>query len=104
MGHLSGEALRLLVGVRRTGPRLLRAACRPGMGIEYRCGREVRVSKSRRSEAPLAIPVEAVGGAEAPPADPGAEAVRGYYRRILPYFDRELADRGDGALWRWAAS
>lgn len=30
--------------------------------------------------------------------------VRTYYRRILPFFDRELADRGDGDFWTWAAS
>jgi ubiquinone/menaquinone biosynthesis C-methylase UbiE len=30
--------------------------------------------------------------------------VRDYYHRVLPFFDRELADRGDGELWAWAAS
>ena len=30
--------------------------------------------------------------------------VREYYHRVLPFFDRELADRGDGELWAWAAS
>ena len=30
--------------------------------------------------------------------------VREYYRRVLPFFDRELAERGDGELWAWAAS
>ena len=30
--------------------------------------------------------------------------VRSYYRRILPFYDQELADRGDGELWAWAAS
>ncbi len=30
--------------------------------------------------------------------------VRSYYHRILPFYDLELADRGDGALWAWAAS
>lgn len=30
--------------------------------------------------------------------------VREYYRRVLPFFDRELASRGDGELWAWAAS
>jgi SAM-dependent methyltransferase len=30
--------------------------------------------------------------------------VRDYYRRILPFYDAELADRGDGGLWAWAAS
>jgi SAM-dependent methyltransferase len=38
-------------------------------------------------------------------AEDGARAgeVRDYYRRVLPFFDRELADRGDGELWAWAA-
>jgi len=30
--------------------------------------------------------------------------VRDYYRQILPFYDLELADRGDGELWTWAAS
>ena len=30
--------------------------------------------------------------------------VRSYYHRILPFYDLELADRGDGELWAWAAS
>jgi SAM-dependent methyltransferase len=30
--------------------------------------------------------------------------VRAYYRKILPFFDAELADRGDAGLWTWAAS
>ncbi|HKV13038.1 MAG TPA: class I SAM-dependent methyltransferase, partial [Thermoanaerobaculia bacterium] len=30
--------------------------------------------------------------------------VRAYYQKILPYFDAELADRGDAGLWTWAAS
>ncbi len=30
--------------------------------------------------------------------------VRDYYRRVLPFYDAELADRGDGGLWAWAAS
>lgn len=29
--------------------------------------------------------------------------VRDYYREILPFYDLELADRGDGGLWAWAA-
>ncbi|HEX9944249.1 MAG TPA: class I SAM-dependent methyltransferase [Thermoanaerobaculia bacterium] len=33
----------------------------------------------------------------------GSDEVRSYYRQILPFFDRELADRGDGELWAWAA-
>jgi SAM-dependent methyltransferase len=32
-----------------------------------------------------------------------ASGVRDYYRQILPFFDLELADRGDGAFWTWAA-
>src|SRR6476661_1902991 len=30
--------------------------------------------------------------------------VRDYYRQILPFYEQELADRGDGELWAWAAS
>lgn len=30
--------------------------------------------------------------------------VQAYYQRILPYFDAELAGRGDAGLWTWAAS
>jgi SAM-dependent methyltransferase len=30
--------------------------------------------------------------------------VRGYYRRIAPYLDLELADRGDLGFWEWTAS
>jgi SAM-dependent methyltransferase len=30
--------------------------------------------------------------------------VRAYYQKILPFFDAELADRGDAGLWTWAAS
>jgi SAM-dependent methyltransferase len=41
-------------------------------------------------------------------ADPGGAAagsseVRDYYHQILPFYDAELADRGDGELWAWAA-
>jgi len=32
------------------------------------------------------------------------DEVRAYYRRVLPFYDLELADRGDGDLWTWAAS
>ncbi|HEV8582092.1 MAG TPA: class I SAM-dependent methyltransferase [Thermoanaerobaculia bacterium] len=32
------------------------------------------------------------------------EAVRAYYHRVLPFFEQELADRGDAELWTWAAS
>ena len=31
------------------------------------------------------------------------EAIRAYYHRVLPFFDQELADRGDAELWAWAA-
>ncbi len=34
----------------------------------------------------------------------GASEIRGYYRRIAPYLDLELADRGDAGFWQWAAS
>jgi len=30
--------------------------------------------------------------------------VRDYYHRVLPFYDLELADRGDEALWSWAAA
>jgi len=30
--------------------------------------------------------------------------VRDYYHEILPFYDLELADRGDEELWAWAAS
>lgn len=30
--------------------------------------------------------------------------VQAYYQKILPFFDAELADRGDARLWTWAAS
>lgn len=30
--------------------------------------------------------------------------VRTYYHCVLPFFERELADRGDGVFWAWAAS
>jgi SAM-dependent methyltransferase len=33
-----------------------------------------------------------------------SKGVRSYYHRILPFYDLELADRGDGELWAWAAS
>jgi SAM-dependent methyltransferase len=33
-----------------------------------------------------------------------AEEVRGYYREILPYFEQELADRGDDDFWEALAS
>lgn len=31
------------------------------------------------------------------------EEIRAYYHRILPFFEQELADRGDAELWEWAA-
>ncbi|HEX2224366.1 MAG TPA: class I SAM-dependent methyltransferase, partial [Thermoanaerobaculia bacterium] len=37
-----------------------------------------------------------------PPGTP--EEVRDYYSEILPYYDLELADRGDEDFWVWAAS
>lgn len=44
-----------------------------------------------------------------PRTDPGpvshrVSEVRGYYRRIAPYLDLELADRGDAGFWEWTAS
>jgi SAM-dependent methyltransferase len=33
-----------------------------------------------------------------------SEQTRDYYRRVLPFYDLELADRGDGALWISTAS
>ena len=32
-----------------------------------------------------------------------SDEVREYYRRILPYYDLELAGRGDEEFWAWAA-
>jgi SAM-dependent methyltransferase len=32
------------------------------------------------------------------------DQVREYYHRVLPFYDTELKDRGDEALWVWAAS
>ena len=29
--------------------------------------------------------------------------VTGYYHRVQPYLDQELADRGDGGFWAWVA-
>jgi SAM-dependent methyltransferase len=34
---------------------------------------------------------------------PTSTAVRTYYRRVLPFYEQELADRGDEVLWSWAA-
>lgn len=47
-----------------------------------------------------AAPPAASPLSEVPPA--GGE-VRAYYRRILPFYDLELAGRGDEELWVWAA-
>lgn len=33
-----------------------------------------------------------------------SDRTRDYYHQILPFYDLELADRGDGELWAWAAS
>jgi SAM-dependent methyltransferase len=33
-----------------------------------------------------------------------ADEVREYYHRVLPFYEAELKDRGDGAFWAWAAS
>src|SRR6476660_5894660 len=35
---------------------------------------------------------------------PTSSAVRAYYRRVLPFYELELADRGDEEMWTWAAS
>lgn len=32
------------------------------------------------------------------------EEIRDYYHRVLPFYEAELKDRGDGELWSWAAS
>jgi SAM-dependent methyltransferase len=34
---------------------------------------------------------------------PAGGEVRAYYRRVLPFYDLELAGRGDEELWAWAA-
>ena len=33
-----------------------------------------------------------------------SDDVRAYYHRVLPFYDLELADRGDEELWTWAAA
>ena len=38
------------------------------------------------------------------PVYDGVSEVRAYYRRIAPYLDLELADRGDASFWEWTAS
>lgn len=37
------------------------------------------------------------------PEDPVSGDVQDYYRRVLPFYEAELADRGDGPFWTWAA-
>lgn len=37
-------------------------------------------------------------------ATDGTEEIRSYYQQILPYYDAELAGRGDARLWTWAAA
>jgi SAM-dependent methyltransferase len=34
----------------------------------------------------------------------GTDEVREYYHRVLPFYEAELKDRGDGDFWAWAAS
>ncbi len=36
--------------------------------------------------------------------DGAVDDVRAYYQKILPFYDAELAHRGDAGLWTWAAS
>jgi len=38
------------------------------------------------------------------PATQSTDDVREYYHRVLPFYEAELKDRGDGELWAWAAS
>jgi SAM-dependent methyltransferase len=35
--------------------------------------------------------------------DPVSDDVQDYYSRVLPFYEAELADRGDGPFWTWAA-
>jgi SAM-dependent methyltransferase len=39
-----------------------------------------------------------------PTPSSSADEVREYYHRVLPFYEAELRDRGDGAFWSWAAS
>lgn len=39
-----------------------------------------------------------------PPETSSDEEIREYYHRVLPFYEAELKDRGDGALWEWASS
>jgi SAM-dependent methyltransferase len=47
---------------------------------------------------------EGSGAGDATARRGSSDQTRGYYRRVLPFYDLELADRGDEALWAWAAS
>jgi SAM-dependent methyltransferase len=38
------------------------------------------------------------------PATRSTDDVREYYHRVLPFYEAELKDRGDGDFWAWAAS
>jgi SAM-dependent methyltransferase len=49
-------------------------------------------------------PVAPETGSSTGHPDQTGEEVRAYYHRILPFYEEELADRGDGELWTWAAS
>jgi SAM-dependent methyltransferase len=42
--------------------------------------------------------------AENTPETSSDEEIREYYHRVLPFYEAELKDRGDGKLWEWAAS
>ena len=42
--------------------------------------------------------------AENTPETSSDEEIREYYHRVLPFYEAELKDRGDGELWEWAAS
>jgi SAM-dependent methyltransferase len=58
----------------------------------------------------VAIPDAGGWGGAGPRDAPAADAdalggeIRRYYRSIAPFLDQELADRGDGPFWTWAAS
>ena len=38
-----------------------------------------------------------------PASASASDDVRAYYHRVLPFYDLELADRGDEEMWTWAA-
>ncbi len=64
---------------------------RRGRGLAYHrgvCG----LARAGVSHASIGVP------------DSSASEVREYYRKILPFYDLELAERGDEELWTWAAS